>query len=215
MEVELKYSIPDESTARKIWDDEWLFSIEEPETRAQDRFSGAYYDTAGHKLLNNHIAFRVRMEGKLAVACLKWSGGNEGALHKREELNVTLGDRIPDEISLGCFGESGIGERAIELVGDEPLEIMMEVDVLRRHVRVDTGSGLHEVSIDSGAVRAAGRSSPILELEVELYQGDEEDLLETGRILAEKYGLEPEHRSKFVRGLELLKAGMDTDPDTY
>ena len=80
----------------------------------------------------------------------------------------------------------------------------METDVSRRHMRVDTGNGIHEISIDIGRLTADGRSSPILEIEIEQFQGEEEDLLRTGAVLEEKYGLTPEHRSKFARGLTLL-----------
>ena len=96
MEVELKYAIADEAIADRIWEDEWLSAMAEPKTRSCERFHGAYYDTDDRLLLQNHIAFRVRQEGKFIVAALKWDGDNEGALHKREELNVTIG-QMPDE----------------------------------------------------------------------------------------------------------------------
>ena len=34
--------------------------------------------------------------------------------------------------------------------------------------------------------------------------GDTEDLLDLGALISEKYGLSPENKSKFARGLELL-----------
>lgn len=204
MEVELKYAIADEETADRIWNDDMLKKMAEEQTRCQERFCGAYYDTDDRLLTQNDIAFRVRKEGDIVVASLKWGGDNEGALHKREELNVTIGDEIPDEVDLECFKESDIGEKAIEIAGDRKLVKLMETDVSRRHMRVDTGSGIHEVSIDVGAITAAGRSSPILEIEIEEFAGSEEDLLALGRQLEEQYGLVPEHRSKFARGLTLL-----------
>ena len=204
MEVELKYSIADEQTADLIWDDEWLAGMAEAQTRSQERFYGAYYDTEDRLLIKNDIAFRVRKEGDIAVAALKWDGDSDGALHKREELNVTIGEEIPDEVDLKWFEESDIGERVIEIAGGRKLVKLMETDVSRRHMRVDTGSGIHEVSIDIGTLTADGRSSPIMEIEIEQFQGEEEDLLGIGKKLEEKYGLVPEHRSKFARGLALL-----------
>lgn len=206
MEVELKYAIADEATADRIWDDEWLTAMAEPQTRSSDRFCGAYYDTPDRLLLQNNIAFRVRREGQFVVASLKWDGDSEGALHKREELNVTIGtaDEADGEVDLKCFSESDIGEKVISLTEGKKLQKLMETDVLRRHMRVDTGHGIHEVSIDTGQLTADGRSSPILEIEIEQFQGEEEDLLKTGKVLEEKYGLVPERRSKFARGLTLL-----------
>ncbi len=210
MEVELKYAIADEASADRIWDDEWLTAMAEPQTRSCDRFRGAYYDTADRLFLKNNIAFRVRQEGQIIVAALKWDGDSDGALHKREELNVTIGRMpdgeagMPEAVDLRCFEESDIGARVIELAEGKELQKLMETDVLRRHMRVDTGNGIHEISIDTGSLSAAGRSSPILEIEIEQFQGEEEDLIRTGKVLEEKYGLEPEHRSKFERGLTLL-----------
>ena len=219
MEVELKYAIADEATADRIWEDEWLAGMAEPQTRSCERFHGAYYDTADRLLLQNKIAFRVRQEGHFIVAALKWDGDSEGALHKREELNVTIGsvpedpeggeagfgpEGLPEDVDLKCFEESDIGARVIALTEGKKLQKLMETDVSRRHMRVDTGSGIHEVSIDTGLLKAGGRSSPILEIEIEQFQGEEEDLLKTGKVLEEKYDLTPEHRSKFARGLTLL-----------
>lgn len=211
MEVELKYAIADEAIADRIWEDEWLSAMAEPKTRSCDRFHGAYYDTADRLLLQNHIAFRVRQEGRFIVAALKWDGDNEGALHKREELNVTIGqmpdegpEDLPEDVGIKCFEESDIGEKVIALTEGKKLVKLMETDVSRRHMRVDTGNGIHEISIDIGRLTADGRSSPILEIEIEQFQGEEEDLLRTGAVLEEKYGLTPEHRSKFARGLTLL-----------
>lgn len=43
------------------------------------------------------------------------------------------------------------------------------------------------------------------ELEVELYSGDEEDMKALGALIADKYGLISEDKSKYKRGLELLQ----------
>ena len=82
---------------------------------------------------------------------------------------------------------------------------MMKVDVLRKSMRVDTGNSLMEVSIDLGQILTENGNEPISEVEIELFQGDEQNLLETGLWLSEKYGLESEERSKFARGLALLQ----------
>ena len=84
MEVELKYAVPDERTLDAIWHDERLLSMMEEETRSVEEFDGIYYDTADHRLLGSDIAYRIRKEGRMRVACLKWSGNTEGALHVRQ-----------------------------------------------------------------------------------------------------------------------------------
>ena len=68
MEVELKYLVDSKETADEIFNDAYLFSIEEKETREKMFFKAAYFDTADYILSKNDIAFRVRMEGEQLVA---------------------------------------------------------------------------------------------------------------------------------------------------
>jgi triphosphatase len=61
-----------------------------------------------------------------------------------------------------------------------------------------------EISLDRGKIIAGGGEDPVCELEIELYSGSQDDLKELGEALAGEYGLKPEERSKFARGLRLL-----------
>ena len=204
MEVELKYRIPDEDTADWIWSDEDLGRMIEEDSWSVDRYYGSYYDTRDMILSKHDITFRLRHEGDFVVACLKWNGTGEGALQRREELNITLGTEMPEEADPSVFSQHEVGKRIIDAIGDEKLIPMIDVSVLRKSMRVDTGSSILEISIDQGKVTAGGSEEPISEVEIELYQGDEEDLMEIGNQLSGKYGLEPETESKFARGLKLL-----------
>ena len=80
----------------------------------------------------------------------------------------------------------------------------MEVDSVRHQVRIDTGKSISELSVDKGEVRVGEKSAPILELEIELFSGEEADMIALGNSLAEKYGLEASNISKFKRGLDLM-----------
>jgi inorganic triphosphatase YgiF len=83
MEIELKYAIENSEIAAKIWEDEDLKKIEEPDTRETLFMDAIYFDTKEMDLSHNDMAYRVRREGDRLVASLKWGGGSEGALHKR------------------------------------------------------------------------------------------------------------------------------------
>lgn len=89
-------------------------------------------------------------------------------------------------------------------VGDKPLKPIMNIDCLRRQISVDTGKSISVVSLDIGTILTDTATAPITELEIELYSGDEDDMISLGRELASKYNLIPENKSKFQRGLELL-----------
>lgn len=205
MEVELKYLVDSKETADEIFNDAYLFSIEEKETREKMFFKAAYFDTADYILSKNDIAFRVRMEGEQLVASLKWRGKVEGGLHRREEINVPVDDPqcyiMP---SPEIFHESDIGKEVIRLVGENPLISLMEMGFLRSRFRVDTGNSIIEVALDMGEILTDRGNLPILELELELYSGDEDDLMDLGNRLSKSYELKPFDESKYLRGRKKL-----------
>lgn len=205
MEIEMKYGIGDKEIANGIWEDEYLLSIEEKDSREKVYMKACYFDTDDYILSKNDIAFRVRMEGSRIVASLKWNGESEEGLHTREEINVPVNDEtcfiIPKP---EIFIESDIGRKMIELVQGKPLHSLLETRFLRSRLRVDTGKSICEVAIDEGEIVTDFGTLPICELEIELFSGDKEDVLHIGKTLADKYNLTAEDQSKYARGLTLL-----------
>ncbi|MDD3169958.1 MAG: CYTH domain-containing protein, partial [Eubacteriales bacterium] len=206
MEIEMKYGIGDKEIAKSIWEDEYLLSIEEKDSRERVYMKASYFDTDDYILSKNDIAFRVRMEGARIVASLKWKGASVDGLHTREEINVPVKDEacfiLPDP---EIFKESDIGREMITLVAGKPLHSLLETRFLRSRMRVDTGKSICEVAIDEGEIVTDFGNLPICELEIELFSGDQADVLRMGEVLAEKYLLSAENRSKYARGLELLE----------
>ena len=206
MEIEMKYGIGDKEIAKSIWEDEYLLSIEEKDSREKVYMKAAYFDTDDYNLSKNDIAFRVRMEGSRIVASLKWNGESVDGLHTREEINVPVNDEtcfiMPNP---EIFIESDIGRDMIEMIQGKPLHSLLETKFLRSRVRIDTGKSICEVAIDEGEIITDFGNLPICELEIELFSGDQEDVLRIGKYLAEKYQLTAEDRSKYARGLKLLE----------
>ena len=79
----------------------------------------------------------------------------------------------------------------------------MEMYFVRAQVQLDTGKSTSIISYDEGMIRSGGRIAPISEIELELTDGDTDDMLKLGEKLAKRFGLQPEDKSKFKRGLEL------------
>ena len=208
MEIEMKYGIGDKEIAKSIWEDEYLLSMEEKDSRERLYMKASYFDTDDYILSKNDIAFRVRMEGARIVASLKCNGSSVEGLHTREEINVPVKDEAcfikPDP---EIFKESDIGRGMIALVQGKPLHSLLETRFLRSRMRIDTGKSICEVAIDDGEIVTDFGSLPICEMEIELFSGDQEDVLRIGKALAEKYQLTAEDRSKYARGLELLENG--------
>lgn len=210
MEIEMKYGIGSKEQAEEIWEDHQLLGIGELDSRETVLMKAVYFDTEDRVLSENDMAFRVRMEGNRIVASLKWSGCAVDGYHTREEINVPVTDETyfispPTDL----FKESEQGKELIRLVGDKRLHNLMENRFLRRKMRVDSGNAICEVAIDTGEIITDGGSMPICELEIELYSGEPEEIKQMGANLLEKYGLTPENRSKYARGLKLVQGKGD------
>lgn len=204
MEIEMKYRIADKKQAEEIWEDPQILALCDLDSRETVLMKAIYFDTEDRLLSAHDMAFRIRMEGSRLVASLKWNGSVVDGCHRREEINVPVTDETyflnpPADL----FRESDQGQALLQLVGDAPLFSIMENRFLRRRMRADSGSAICEIAIDTGEIIADGGSMPICELEIELYSGETEEIQNLGSMLAEKYGLVPEARSKYARGLSM------------
>lgn len=206
MEIEMKYAISDTDTMDHIWNDPWLKEMEEANTREKIYMKASYFDTEDYILSKNDIAFRIRMEGTRIVASLKWNGESRNGLHIREEINVPVNDEacfiLPNP---EIFKESESGREMLGILQGRPLHSILETCFLRSKLRIDTNTTLCELSLDMGEIITDFGNSPICEMELELFSGDKEELLEIGKTISEKYKLEPENLSKYARGLRLLQ----------
>lgn len=204
MEIELKYRIPDQQTAERIWENELFADMEEEDSREELNLHALYFDTEDLDLAASRIAYRIRKEGEHYIATVKWKGKSEEGLHSREELSCHVPDENPD---LELFCESEIGDELKEVIDGKELKTIMEIGIQRCRYRIDTGEAILEVSVDSGSVEAGGGSEPILEAEIELFTGDTGELLRIGRKMQKQYDLVPEDTTKYAKGIELISRG--------
>lgn len=202
----MKYLLNDREQADQILSDELVKSVEDEGSFESIDMQAVYYDTPDLKLTNAGIAVRVRREGEYYVATIKDKGMSIEGMHKRQEINVRLSDeemiKNPD---VSIFSESDAYEQLLEIAGKGKLKPVLEMNFERRQVRVDTGNAISVLSFDDGMISASDKTLPIMEMEIELYSGSEDELQEYGRKIAEKYDLKPEDKSKFARGYELVR----------
>ena len=205
MEIELKYRMEDVSVMDAIFQDPYIEMIKDKQTEESIEMFAVYFDTEDRRLHDAGIAFRIRKEGDVIIATLKWKDSSEGGMHRREELNVPIVDEAmlhtPD---IRIFEQSVIYQMMEDIVGERTMVPLMEVHSLRHQVRIDTGLPICELSVDKGEVRVGEKAAPILEMEIELFSGEEADMIALGEGLAEKYGLEASNISKYKRGLDLM-----------
>lgn len=202
MEIELKYKIPADVIAEDIWKDKIFSDMEEAGSREEICLDAKYFDTDDCDLAENEIAYRIRREGERIVAALKWKGHSDGALHVREEINVPV---MSDEADISVFNESEIGRELTNIIGGKQVKCFLETKFHRRRFRIDTGTGIFELSVDTGRIVTDYGEEPISEVEIELFSGEKEELLELGERLQNKYQLETEEISKYARGIEIIR----------
>jgi triphosphatase len=167
----------------------------------QQSMEASYFDTAAHVLQERHIAYRVRREGSKWIATVKSGGSSEGGLHQRQEWNVEAADKSPN---ISVFRDTAFWPVLQQIVGAEPLLPLFVTSFVRRTLVICTeGGAVVEIAADQGEILAGGKSAPILELELELKEGNPASLLQLGALLTAEYPLLLESRSKYHRAMEL------------
>jgi inorganic triphosphatase YgiF len=206
MEQEVKYAIDSKATADAIWTDPQLARLADPSTSQAIVMKAVYFDTKDRLLARNNMTLRVRAEGDMNIATLKWGGCSANGFHERNEINVPVSeDTSFIQPSADMFRGSEEGETLVGLLGDEPLLNLLETRFLRRQIRLTYNGSLMELALDCGSIITDAGEEPIMEMEIELYAGSVEDVLELGDKLARQYGLIAEDRTKFARGLAMLE----------
>jgi inorganic triphosphatase YgiF len=210
MEIELKYQIGSAELFDKILNDAWIRRFSEQEEPETIHMKAAYFDTEDQVLTANDIALRIRSEGEHIVGTLKWRENDEGirGLYVRNEINVPVENETcffsPDP---EIFMQSAEGRDLLNVLDGKKLCNILDMIYTRKNIRLDYGESIMELSLDEGSIIVGIQTELIREAEIELFSGSKEDLLSFGKKLAEKYGLKPETKTKFARGVALLACG--------
>jgi len=207
LEVEAKFTIPDEQTFQRLLETAELagFSLGEGVVvRLQD----LYLDTVAGAIRTGGFACRLRREETCYLATLKGLGAVSGAVHRRVEHQVRLSEPLPPWDWPSCIAR----DLVLPLLGNELLTLLFEIDQ-RRHSRslFQAGRSVASLNLDRVCIcprEPYRRADTYLELEVELLpDGSEADLDRLVDALESEWGLMPEGRSKFQRGLALCGSG--------
>jgi CHAD domain-containing protein len=201
VEVEAKFALPDIETFQRLQSADCLagFTLAAGQVK---QVRDTYLDTAERLILAAGYACRRREQDEGILMTLKGLGGAEGAVHRREELEVSL----PDDRPPAEWPDSPARERVRQLIGEAPLAPLFELRQTRivRPLSQD-GRLVAELSLDEVHLAADDREQTYFELEVELAaQGSEDDLAAIVTCLRDEWGLEGEPRSKFERALAFL-----------
>lgn len=209
-EIELKLAITDPQRVADLLTDSWLLSLADAADWQLEQMTAVYFDTADHRLQAQRMSCRIRRENNTQVATVKGGGTSGHGLHTRQEWNVPATATVP---TAAMFAGTPAAALLTEYIGDAPLLPICATDFERHTLRVEPAPGtIVEVAVDRGEIIAGDKREPLLELELEVKQGESAEVLRLGAALLEDYPLRLETRSKYYRALVL--AGLAAAPVT-
>lgn len=222
METELKLRFATADDQTKFLESPWLENLVMPDSRVETDMLSRYFDTHQQTLTKMKTSLRIREEGEQRVATVKLGGKSSNGLHQRLEWSVDLEENDwSKDTSHGldaawfcqnAFSEGDPDDRLqeiLESIDGQPLIEICQAKFVRIAFDVGYGDTLMELALDFGELSAGDMTDSILELELELKEGDVRDLMELGDELKARFNLVPEEKSKYSRCLDMLAQQMD------
>ncbi|HEY5993547.1 MAG TPA: CHAD domain-containing protein [Gallionellaceae bacterium] len=149
-----------------------------------------YFDSPGLDLQRHQMALRLRRTGGKWLQTLKGGGGVEAGLHSRNEWETPVTGEALDLDALKASGGKlppGVKKK---------LRPVFTTDFTRSMRQLKFEGAEIELCMDSGAIIAGKKSRPISELELELKNGEPQQLFKLALALLDIVPLEVEHASK-------------------
>lgn len=203
-EIELKFQI-NQSDIEQLQNylNQWV-CCDEAEFSSQQHLvsqlnlTNTYYDTEDHFLRLNGCGLRIRTteteQSKCFEITLKSKGNSVGGLHERIEINQPLPN---DKLDLSVLPEEALPN------GLTQLRPLFTTNFKRQTWLISFANSEIEVALDLGEITSNGQSMPIQEVELEIKQGNKQDLLNFAIELS-RFNLHLFSQSKASRGYRLL-----------
>lgn len=162
-----------------------------------------YYDTAEHALAHARVALRIRRDGETYIQTLKSRGQSVAGLSERNEWDWYLAapELEVQQLTDACWPAS------LAELDKSTLQPVFTTDFARTKADLTwttpKGAVQVEAALDLGNVTTGAQAEELCELELELRQGEPEDLLDLAIALAESLPLMPCDISKAERGYRL------------
>jgi len=170
-----------------------------------------YFDTPRFDLFHSGVSLRVRDGEDSRVQTLKMVGKRRAGLFERAELEGPVAGPEPDLTQLPAAVQKELGR----LVDDRALTAQVTTFVRRTRRRLQHGSAEIQCDLDVGEISvelASGtRRFPLIELELELVDGQAAALYELALGLQSEVDLRVSTISKAARGFELA-TGLQRGP---
>ena len=161
------------------------------------RMETTYFDTPDGALAARHVTLRLRKENGSCVCTMK-TPLPDGSRGEWECRATDLLDGIETLRSLGA------PEYLCDLAKGG-LVAVCGASFTRLAADIPTADGMAELAIDSGILLGGGKEMPLCEVEIEHKSGSDQSTLELASIIASRFDLTQEKKSKFRRALALAK----------
>jgi inorganic triphosphatase YgiF len=156
-----------------------------------------YFDTPDFALSDRRVTLRRRMENGEAVCTVKTPISELG----RGEWDCRC-ENIEEAILALC--KLGAPMDLLALTADGVAPVCGAKFTRRAGLVMVQGTEL-EIALDRGILIGCGNEIPLCEVEVELKSGDPDTAVSFGTALADRFGLQPQKKSKFRRALALAR----------
>jgi CHAD domain-containing protein len=201
MEIEAKFAVPDPAALEEIaaLPEVAGFAISAGTIK---NIHDVYLDTADRALFAAGYTCRRREEDARILITVKQSDRAAGAIHRREEFELTLPtDKPPED------WEPGPARDLIrKIAGEKELRPLLELEQTRRTRVIRRGErSIAELSLDEVRLKSGPGPFDFYELEVELLPpGTDPELQAIVYYFQTQRNLRAEPRSKYERALEYL-----------
>ena len=207
VERELKFGIPDPGAAQRL-----LHALPAGTRARRQRVHSIYYDTPDQRLKRAGAALRLRRVGRTWLQALKAPRGTQTGLAARAEWEMAAPRR---RLDCSLFPR----EEVRAATGLDMLRLARELRPAfatrfeRRAVPLVLGHGVRaEACLDRGEIVAGSAREPILELELELIEGELGPMIGLAETLVAPFGLTLERASKAERGYRLAHSTRSDPP---
>jgi CHAD domain-containing protein len=202
MEIEAKYLVRDPRRLAVALSRGRLGALRLSEAKKED-FEDIYFDTGDRRLLSEGNTLRLRVRKRRRTLSLKSTGGSEGALHRRREMEVDIPVGT-DPADPRSWPKGALARQVSRAAAGAHLVRIAEIHQRRvRRNALRAGRAVAEISLDRVTLRRDRRAATHTELEVELLRGGSEaDVEQIVALLSPLARLEPLSTSKLERALE-------------
>ena len=197
-ELEYKLHVADEHALASILADPQIAALRQGDWQER-RMKTTYYDSADRRFTSEFWTFRHRIEGCKSIVCVKTPTEDR---HTRGEWQIDA-DGV-DLNSVEALLLAGAPKKLVFLYGAGDVAPICGAEFTRKSCMIRFADGsLAELAGDCGILHGKTEKVPFTELELELYNGNPDEMLAFVGYLKAQYSLSEQTLSKIARAMKL------------